>query len=119
MNTIMQVGRLDEPSQLVSGREGLGHSDDAGLRIAVVTGPCADWIRHAAPRLHQPFVQALAAIPGERPSNERPVEVQELLAVSCGRMLDIYCMTGTMPCAMLLQQAVREVRNCGHYRRTS
>ncbi len=119
VDAVMQVGRLDEAPQLVGRRERLGHSDDAGLRVAVVTGSGANRIRHAAPRLHQPFVQALAAIPSERSPNERTMEVQELLAVSCWRMLDIHGMMGMMPSAMLLQQAVGEVRDCGHCRRTS
>ncbi len=52
VDAVMQVGRLDEAPQLVGGREGFGHSDDAGLRVAVVTGSSANRIRHAAPRLH-------------------------------------------------------------------
>jgi hypothetical protein len=115
VHAVMQIARLDEASQLVGRCEGLRHPNDSRLRVAVVTCGRAYRVGHAAPRLHQPVIQALRAIPGERPPNERPVEGQELLAISCGRVLDIHLMTGAVPRAMLLEQTVWEVRDCGHW----
>src|SRR5690606_12133518 len=100
--------------QLVRARERLRHPDDPRLRIAVVAGCRADRVRHAAPWLHEPFVEPLSPVPGQRALDERPVERQELLAVSGGRSLDVDMMAGSVPIPVLAEQAVGEVRDGRH-----